>query len=278
MKRLCCILCLLMLMTGCGANGAEQVTPLSTESVPVPVQTEKTQQETILSHELAMLEGYVVMDEGDVRHNTDVWVNFLDTCEAGNATSVTVVSFFLEDAGYDYVKYVLNFDGSIYTVDYERNGELLQESAPELTYSTGLLDSSNEPYDSYERYALNDVVIYTDLIASPEFEGVKEIYLHDKEGNPPINTYTGDALQPILELLWTAKYVPCEPENYVYGMKLLMTNRDGKELVIELDLNKGFYRYGMQTYKYGEVSNMLAALKMEQWPDSVLAEFGDYLK
>lgn len=274
MKRLCCILCLLVLMTGCGTNQP----PLATESVTIPVQTEQTQPETILSHELAMLEGYVVMDEGDVRHNTNIWVKFLDACEAGNAASVTVVSFFLADSGYDYVKYDLTFDGSIYTVEYEKNGEAIREAASELVYSTGMLEPSDEPYDSFEQYALNDVVIYTDLIAEPEFEGVKEIYLHDKDGNPPINTYMDDSLQPILELLWTAKYVACEPENYVYGMKLLMTNRDGKELVIELDLNQGYYRYGMQTYQYGDVSDMLTALKLEQWPDSVLDEFGDYLK
>jgi len=261
-------------MAGCGMNEA----PLSTESVTEPETTEQTQPEMILSHEIAMLEGYVVMDEGDVRHNTDIWVKFLDTSEAGNAASVTVVSFFLKDTGYDYIKYDLNFDGNVYTVEYERNGAVVRESAHELVYSTGALDPSNEPYDSFEQYALNDVVIYTDLIAEPEFEGVKEIFLHDKEGNPPIQVYTGDSLQPILDLLWTAKYVSCEPENYAYGMKLLMTNRDGKELVIELDLNQGYYRYGMQTYQYGDVSNMLAALKMEQWPDFVLAEFEEYLK
>ena len=80
-----------------------------------------------------------------------------------------------------------------------------------------------------------------------------------------------------MELLWNAEYVPSEPDDYVYGMKLLMTNRDGKELVIELDLKQGYYRYGMQNYHYGEVEDLFAVLQIEAWPDSVLEEFKDFL-
>ena len=91
-------------------------------------------------------------------------------------------------------------------------------------------------------------------------------------------SYTdGESIDSILQLLMTAEYLPAEPENYVYGMKLLMTNRDGKQLVIELDLNQGVYRYGMQNYEYGKVSEMLSALGLEQWPEEVLEEYGVYL-
>ena len=278
MKRVCCFLCMLLLLTGCAANQPVSEPPTTAQPATEYIPTQATEAQAILSHEIAMLEGYVVMDGGDVRHNAGSWVNFLNTCAAGEHASVSVVSFTLEADGYTYVKYDLTFDGSMYAVEYVRDGVLLKETAAELVYSTGRLESSDEPYDAYEQYSLNNVIVYTDLIAEPEFEGVNEIFLHAKEGEPPVNTYTGDDMQPILELLWNADYVPAEPENYAYGMKLLMSNRDGKELVIELELNQGYYRYGMQTYQYGQVSDMLAVLKLEHWPDSVLKEFGIPLK
>lgn len=274
MKKFVILLCLLLLLCGCTVSDADPTVIADADSLIVP---EQTQPKMILSHELAMLEGYVVLDEGDVRHNAGNWLHFLKECEAGNTAAVTVVSFTLEESGYKYVRYDLSYNGNTYTVEYEKNGEVVCDSASELVYSTGKLEPSMEPYDSYECYCLNDLVIYNDLIAEPDFEGVNEIFLHDKEGEPAIKSYSGDAMQPILELLWTAEYVSCDPEQYVYGMKLLMTNRDGKELVIELDLNQGYYRYGMQTYRYGEISTLFAALGIEQWPDSVLNEFGDYL-
>lgn len=278
MKRVCCFLCLLLLLTGCAANQPVSEPPTTAQPATEDIPVRATEEQTILSHEIAMLEGYVVMDEGDVRHNAGSWVNFLNACAAGEQASVSVVSFNFEADGYTYVKYDLTFDGSMYAVEYVRDGNLLKETADELVHTAVRLEKPEGPYDAYEQYSLNDVIIYTDLIAEPEFEGVNEIFLHAKEGEPPVNTYTGDDLQPILELLWNADYVPAEPENYAYGMKLLMSNRDGKELVIELDLNQGYYRYGVQTYQYGQVSDMLAALKLENWPDSVLKEFGIPLK
>ena len=60
-------------------------------------------------------------------------------------------------------------------------------------------------------------------------------------------------------------------------MTLLMTNREGKDIVIELDLQQGNYRYGMQTCAHGEISDLLAALDINRWPDSVMEEFGTFL-
>lgn len=275
MKGIVALLFAMLLLTGCGSNEGKISETVVTEPMPTAEETQEVWQQEFLSHELAMIQGYVVMDEGDVRHNAGNWVNFLKTCENGEQAAVTVVQFQLEETGYTYVEYDLSFDGETYSVEYVKDGTLISDSASELVYTAGKADDTMEPYDSFERYCLNDLVIYEDLIAETDFEGVHEIFLHAKEGEPAIQSYTGDTMQPVLELLWNAKYVPCEPENYVYGIKLLMTNRDGKELVIELDLNQGYYRYGMQNYKYGEVADMLAALGINQWPDSVLNEFGE---
>lgn len=275
MKKIIVLLLVMLLLTSCGSSEGNIPETVATEPMPTAGETQDVQLQEFLSHELAMIQGYVVMDEGDVRHNVGNWVNFLKSCKDGEQAAVTVVQFLPGEAGYNYVKYDVSFDGETYLAEYVKDGISISETASELVYTAGKVDDSVEPYDSYERYCLNELVICEDLIAEPDFEGVNEIFLHAKEGEPAIQSYTGDTMQPIMELLWNANYVPCEPENYVYGIKLLMANRDGKELVIELDLNQGYYRYGMQNYKYGEVADMLSALGIDQWPDSVLKEFGE---
>ena len=277
MKWLMIVMCVILL-AGCAGEADVPAVPTETEPAVIAEEIPETQPSEIISQEMAMLEGYVVIEAGDVRHNAGSWVKFLEACEAGQTASVTLVWFELGEAGYTHVRYNLHFDGSSYAVGYEKDGMEVQAFADELVYTSGKLEADMDPYDSFESWSLHDVVLYQDMIAEPDFEGVQEIFLHEKEGEPPIGTYSGDSLQPILELLWNAEYVPHEPEDYVYGMKLLMTNRDGKELVIELELNQGYYRYGMQNYCYGDVADLFAALGMEGWPESVLKEYGAYLK
>ena len=251
MKHILMLLCLTVLLTACAREDASEATMsvgseahASMESAPV-----------MLSQESAMLEGFVVMQDGDVRHNAGSWFDFLEKCRAGESCAVTVVQFC---SGADYVRCDLAFDGNDYTVFLEKDGQLTIETSQVLDFENGLFHDTEEPYDSYEAYLLNDIVLYRDLIAQPDYEGVTEIFLHAKEGEPPVKSYTDAAsVGPILQLL--------------------MTNRDGQELVIELDLNQGIYRYGMQTYAYGEVSDLFAVLGMEQWPDSVLEEFASFL-
>ena len=176
---------------------------------------------------------------------------------------------------------LVSFDGSEYFVTFERGGRTVSKSDGTLIHEKGTYDSTMEPYDSYEAYTLCDVVLYRDMIAAPDYTEIKEIYLHDKEGEPPVKSYVmAEEVAPVLQLLMDANRVSFDTleTEHVYGMKLLMTNRDGKELVIELDLNYGYYRYGMQTYCYGEVEAMLMALGLEQWPDSVLEEFASFIK
>ena len=228
-------------------------------------------QSQIFSQEMAMIEGYVVMQDGDVRHNAGSWFSFLN----GETDSVTVMQYTWTDSGSVCIRYDVSFDGADYTVSFEKDGRTVKEASNVLLMETVACDETQEPYDTYVVYTLNDIVLYRDLIAQPDFEGVNEIYLHAKESEPPVKVYQGaDEMDPILQLLMTAEYLPVEPETYMYGMKLLMTNRDGKELVIELDISQGTYRYGMQTYSYGTVEDMLSALGMEDWPESVKKECG----
>lgn len=270
-KLLVCLLAFLML-AGCAAREPEPTESAETTvSVETEIpETEGLQNSEIFSQEMAMLEGYVVMQDGDVRHNAGSWFAFLK----GETGTVTVMQYTRTEAGSSCIRYDLSFDGTDYILTFRRDGETVTEKSQVLVIDSGRCAETEAPYDTYEAYFLNDILIYKDLIAQPDFEGVKEIFLHEKEGEPPVKSFRSvEETDPILQLLMTAEYLPAEPETYGYGMKLLMTNRDGKELVIELDINQGIYRYGMQTYKYGTVSDMLAALGLDGWPETVMNEF-----
>ena len=274
MKKMAVLLCIVLLLTACTMEPPVMTTaPDETETpVTVPAETEMVYP---MSQEMAMLEGYVVMQDGDLRHNAGSWFGFLEKCRTGESCVVTVVQF---ESGSEYVRYDVSFDGNDYMVSFEKDGQMVTEISSVLVIENGLCHDTAEPYDSYVAYLLNDVVLYKDLIAQPDYEGVTEIFLHVKEGEPPVKSYADPAsVDALLQLLMSAEYAPVEPEDYVYGMKLIMTNRDGKELVIELDLNQGMYRYGMQTYTYGAVSDLLNVLSLEQWPDSVLEEFACFI-
>lgn len=278
MKQILSLLCMVLLLAGCSQSPAETTVFTESEIVTGVATVPEIEPELFYSPEMAMIDGCLVMDEGDVQHNIREWLVFLKKCQAGEQTEIAVVQYTQGESGSTYVKYDLSFDGAEYSVKYEKDGAVLTETASELTYTTGLCDNTMAPYDSFERYSLNDIVLYEDLIAEPDYEGVREIFLHAKEGEPAVKAYMdAESVHELLELLSAADYVPCEPENHIYGMKLLMTNRDGKQLVIELDLNQGVYRYGMQNYEYGTVSEMLGVLGIDQWPESVLNEFSAFL-
>ena len=290
MKRTVFLLCLMALLTGCGMKSAD--TELMEATLPAETVTVSAVETTaaaisaaepspIYSQEMAMIDGCVVMQDGDVRYNAENWFAFLEKAHSGMTSSVTVMQYTSDDVGFGQIRYDVSYDGEAFTVICQRDGktEIQTYSPLMLTHEKGTYDSTYEPYDCYEAYMLQDLVLYCDQIADPDFEGVTEIFLHTKEGEPPVKSCIGtQACEPVLKLLKDAQWIAFDQEEYVYGMKLLMINGQGAELVIELDLNRGVYRYGSQSYAYGEVSDLFGVLDMEQWPESVLLEFASFIK
>lgn len=230
------------------------------------------------SQEQAMIEGFLVMQLCDVRYNQQNWFTFLEKTQAGEKTEFNIIHFYDNGSGWGQILYELSYDGLNYTVRYYQDGQWITDTAPALINESGLLDDADEPYDIYQRYRLNDLVLYEDRIIIPAFDANKPISLHAKEGDPALRDYLSyDEISSIITLLSKAEYLPCEPEDYLYGMKLLTADASGEGIVIELDLRYGNYRYGTQVFHYGEVTDLFAVLGMEQWPDSVLVEYKDFL-
>ncbi len=275
MKRLLVLICIALLMSGCAVQNAD--IPPESQSVE-PTDVLDVEDVPVYSQEQAMIEGFLVMQLGDVRHNQQNWFAFLEKTLAGEQAELNVIHFYDNGSGWGQILYELSFDGSVYTLCYQNDGELITETASALVEESGELDDSNEPYDAYHRYSLNDVVLYEDRIIIPAFDSNIPISLHAKEGDPALRDYTAvEDISPIVSLLSGAEYLPCEPEDYLYGMKLLTADTEGNGIVIELDLRYGNYRFGTQVFHYGEVADLFAVLGIEQWPDSVLKEFKDFL-
>lgn len=280
---------LAVLLTGCtnAENNMGETRPAETVRETTPQMTESQAQSALpddwYSQEQAMLAGFVVIQDGDVRHNQTRWMQYMTAVENKEPAAVTLMRYQRTEEGSSQIRLDLTFDGERHHLIRRENGEVTEKTYGQLLKQQSLLDDGWAPYDSVIRFLLangeDNEVLFEDLIAEADYTGVTEIGFYLKEGEPALKTYTDPAqVNAILSLLSHGEYLFGDPEGYYYGTKLLMTNEKGEQCVMELDLNMGNYRYGMQTYCYGEVTDLLQLLGLDQWPEEVYAEHGSYIQ
>lgn len=276
MKCKVCIVIVLLLLFLAGCASAPAETPASEGTVP-PSTTETAPQYPALSQEQAMIEGYVVIEDWDVRHNQQAFFTFWKAAAQGAPASVKVARYSHGDLYTVCVLYDLEFDGTSFSLTTD--GETIGYSF--LIAIEEDLDDSQEPYDRALRYILtngtasdeNAVVIYQDLIAEPDYTGVAEISLHLKEGDPAVKRFSGQDAENILAFLSSAAYITTPPSEYLYGAKLIMVNSNGNELIIELDLTQPVFRYGMQHYRYDDMADLFSVMGISDWPEEAWDEY-----
>lgn len=244
--------------------------------------------DTFYNEEQAMRDGCVVMRNGDVRRNQDSWQNFIELTEDGAEVAVTVVHYTEEKSDTTYIRYGLIFDGSIYTLKITAGEQQLTHTFTNLEMSTGEITDAQKIHDRYIRYTLSggneteDVIIVEDRISTPNLNNVSKIDFHMKQGEPPLKTYEEPAeIETILNLLKNAEYQMVPPDGYILGVNLILQTEDSQQLILEVDILQGIYRYGnangYQYYKYGEVSDLFQVLGITQWPEEVQQEYYGYL-
>lgn len=287
-RKIAAAILLAIFLTGCAKAEETATGTLLTETVrETTTETTEAKAQNALpgdwySQEQAMLAGFVVIQDGDVCENQREWMQYMEAVEKKEPASVTIMHYYRTEDGSRQTRLDASYDGAIHHLIRTENGEKTEKTYTQLLKQQGLLDESRAPYDSVIRYLLangdNSEVLFEDLIVETDFEGVTEIGLYLKEGEPPLGVYkNAETVNAVVSLLTHGEYLSGDPEGYYYGAKLLMYNGKGEQLVIELDLNKGNYRYGMQTYCYGEVSNLLNLLGLSEWPEEVYAEHGTYI-
>lgn len=236
------------------------------------------------SHEQAMLDGCVVIEDFDVLYNQDSWQNFVELAEAGAETAVTVVHYTEEESEMTYVRYEVIFDGSIYTLKISAGEQQLTHTFTGLERKSGKYDQLTNGCDSYIRYTLTggtdtpDVLIYNDAISTPPLSQANSFDFHLKEGEPPIAVYEDpDEVEAIVDLLKRAEYMEVPPSGYVLGVSLFFEMENGQRARLEMDILQGVYRYNDSYYHYGEVSDLFQVLGITQWPEEVQQEYYGYL-
>jgi len=278
------VLILLLILCSCSPAPAES--PSAEETAPPTIET--VSQLSTLSQEQAMIEGYVVMVDGDVRYNQHNFITFEETARQGVPVSVKLAHYNQGEKGVECILYDLEFDGTSYLLT--TGGETYSYS--HLTSGTFTHEKSKElcpypePYNSAQKYILSNsdhqngeadpIEIYQDLIVHPDLTGITEVGLYLKEGNPPLKTYTGEEAKVVVNFLEYAitRYLSAPPTQYLYGAKLIMVNDEGQELVFKLELNEPIIRYGMQHYEYYRMFDLFDALDIPGWPEEVWAEYG----
>ena len=277
MKRLCTVALVLLALLLAGCSPAEMLTPtVATFTTEPSWEPEENQPEAEwISQEQAMLAGWLVTERGDVRHNQQKWQDFLEKCDRGEAASIRTIRYW--DDGTQSL-YDVSYDGREYTVTVRIHGETATLICTDYLWESGELGPEEEPYDRFLRCSLTGtetIILYEDLIAEPDYSGITAINLHLKEGEPPLLSCEGENCNRILELLIGAEYMMCPPEEYLLGVKLIFPRGEGEELVLEMDLTRGFFRFGEQYYRYGDTSEaLLSALGLPDWPAEVKAEYG----
>lgn len=240
--------------------------------------------ETFYNQEQAMLDGCVVMQDGDVRHNQDRWQNFVDLADSGEEAAVKLVHYTEDESDTTYIRYGVIFDGSVYTLKITSGEQQLTHTFTGLERKSGKYDQWTNGRDSYIRYTLTggtdtpDVLIYNDGITTPPLSQAKSLDFHLREGEPPLAVYEDPAeVEAIVDLLERAEYMVVPPSGYVLGVSLIFEMENGQKAKLEMDILQGVYRYNDSYYRYGEVSDLFQVLGITQWPEEVQQEYYGYL-
>lgn len=272
MKKLGFLFAMLFAFLLAGCSPAEVLTPTVATFTTEPPATEETFPELEwISQEQAMLEGYVVIQYGDVRHNQKAWMDFLDACDRGEAGSVQLVRYWNDGT---HTMYTVSFDGSEFTALIRIGNVGTTLRFTDYLWESGELGKEDEPYDRYLRCSLTgdtDVILYEDLIAEPDYADITQIDLY-LEGDPVLQNCQGEQCNRLLTLLTGAEYMTCPPEEYLLDAKLMLRKGEREPLVLEMDLYRGFFRFGEQYYRYAETSApLLEALDLTDWPKAKCA-------
>lgn len=274
--------------------------PESILTGPIPLEelTEK------YGAEQAMIDGCVVLRDGDVSHNQEVWQAFLDTVNAGQQAYVRTAEYHYHPELSQVTQYVydIRFDGNVYSVEGILNGEKFRKEYQYLLTFLGQASNESHDYDSYIRYVLSNEpyetwekangitmdgsikserlpqVVYTDLIYEtkrPKLPANPVEATLECKGFPVVTVTDFDRLEKLWILFEDAEFLGYEPKTHSIGVgvNLLLTAGDGQQIKIELDPDNDQARINGEYISYGKPDEPCYILKlweylgMGAWPE-----------
>lgn len=243
------------------------------------------------SMEEAVIDKCVVLVDGDVRYNSDVWEAFAVKCSREEPATVRVMTYYnlpspehYDPAYYETIKdsypitriQDLDFDGTSYILRWLEDGQTMVKRYQYLLYFDGIETDPNVSYDVYKRYVLtNDIASYEEmqssLLSSQSGAAIDHyeiytdlIYYIDHLEIPALNKATLEldgqvlltitdtsALSAIQERFANAEALGYEPKTYSLGPELVLIGKDGTEVVIELGLDSDLCKVDETFFDYG---------------------------
>ena len=254
--------------------------------------------------EQAMIDGCVVLRDGDVSHNQEVWQAFLDTVNAGQQAYVRTAEYHYHPELSLVTQYVydIRFDGNVYSVEGILNGEKFRKEYQYLLTFLGQASNESHDYDSYIRYVLSNEpyetwekangitmdgsikserlpqVVYTDLIYEtkrPQLPANPVEATLECKGFPVVTVTDFDRLEKLWILFEDAEFLGYEPKTHSIGVgvNLLLTAGDGQQITIELDPDNDLARINGEYISYGKPDEPCYILKLWEylgigaWPE-----------
>lgn len=224
--------------------------------------------------EEAVIDKCVVMVDGDVRYNQDVWQEFIASINSGKEATVRYVD------SYDSGRWIhdLTFDGTSYTLRWFENKQEHIKAYAYLRHFEGPAETQGAIYDAYDRYVLTNNltatweelfyslassrfgagidhhVVYSDLIYYPKHPSLPadpaSISLV-QAGQTILTVTEKNTLEQLYSLLTNAEALGYEPKTYSLDLSLRYIAANGAERTIELDMYEDLYRIDGEFYDYG---------------------------
>lgn len=285
---------------------AEFSLPSDTAVGPIPL--DKLPQ--IYSGEQAMLDGCLVLRDGDAAHNQDAFKAFAEQSHMGVPGFIRIVDWHYHENSF-YIAKDLEFDGKTYTLRWFENQQEIIRNFKYLKSFKGVAETEDQTYDAYERYVLTDDmhaewnglfpsyekygadggseyhVVYTDLIVYPDYAPIAD--------TQQISIYAGkqkvaviqdeQTVKRIESLLASAIDIGFAPKTYFPGPSFTLRSSDGNEITLIHDLEDDMFILNDKYYSYGDadtdaLAELFLAMNTVYWPEGVVEskEFSWYFE
>jgi len=258
--------------------------------------------------EEATIDKCVMVFDGEIRDNSDVWQTFCVQTSKGQSTTVRIVHYYHGTDSSPSAMYIfdLTYDGKSYELRWFEDGKEYIEHYQYLRYFDGIAEHENAAYDAYKSYILtNDTnatrqelllsyassahgaaiphfEVFADYIVYPDYPEIPAELLIAELYNAHKFLYSyleEKTLVQLQSLLANAQGLGYEPKTYDVYCNLFLTGADGSTVTIGLDalhdlfvIDGVFFDYGPGYDDHGSVDatqKLLSLLGLKEWPERI---------
>lgn len=250
--------------------------------------------------EQAMIDGCVVMRDGDAQSGQDLFYDFSETVMVGKPAQIRI-AYFSSNEGFALQVSDILYDGEDFTLQSIEDGQLYERNYQYLYHYNGEPKEITATYDNFNAYVLTDEENVTwdelwDSLASSQ-AGVAidftlvfmdYIYYINNPVIPQCETVTlefdGKVLLTVedtqaLKALFSRANETYEPKTWSPGPILRFAGNDGTEVIVELGLDTDWVRIDGIYYDFGPgfdedgaydaLAYLFSLLGIRDWPQEV---------